>query len=53
MDALYVELKDRLATLPRDAVVAPHDTDYEQRELLGLAPDGNFIAFGQDISQPA
>jgi catechol 2,3-dioxygenase-like lactoylglutathione lyase family enzyme len=49
VDALYAELKPKLDTLPPGDVKAPFDQPYEQRELLVLAPDGNLIAFGQDI----
>ena len=49
VDALYAELKAKLDTLPPGDVKAPFDQPYEQRELLVLAPDGNLIAFGQDI----
>jgi len=49
VDALYAELKPRLATLPADHVHGPEDKSYGQRELLVLAPDGNLLAFGQAI----
>lgn len=49
VDALYAELKPKLATLPKDDVYGPVDQDYGQRELVVLAPDGNLLAFGQMI----
>jgi len=49
VDALYVELKPKLDTLPPGDVHGPADKPYGQRELLILAPDGNLIAFGQAI----
>ena len=49
VDALYAELKPRLAALPPGHVHGPADKSYGQRELLVLAPDGNLIAFGQAI----
>ena len=49
VDALHAELKAKLDTLPPRDVVGPLDQPYEQRELAVLAPDGNLIAFGQDI----
>jgi hypothetical protein len=49
VDALYLELKPKLNTLPPGDVHGPPDKPYWQRELLVLAPDGNLIAFGQAI----
>ena len=49
VDALYAELKPTLDTLPKADVHGPADKEYGQRELLVLAPDGNLIAFGEDI----
>jgi catechol 2,3-dioxygenase-like lactoylglutathione lyase family enzyme len=49
VDALYAELKSRLAAMPSGDVHGPADKHYGQRELLVLAPDGNLIAFGQAI----
>ena len=49
VDALYAELKPKLAALPPGDVHGPADKPYNQRELLVLAPDGNLIAFGQAI----
>ncbi|MDB4964952.1 MAG: bleomycin resistance protein [Myxococcales bacterium] len=50
VDALYAELKPKLDTLPAADVHGPADKPYGQRELLILAPDGNLIAFGQEIT---
>lgn len=49
VDALYLELKSKLATLAPGDVFGPVDQPYGQRELLVLAPDGNLLAFGQPI----
>ena len=49
VDALYVELKPALATLPPEQVCGPVDQDYGQRELMIRAPDGNLLVFGQAI----
>ncbi|ESQ77506.1 VOC family protein [Asticcacaulis sp. YBE204] len=49
VDALYAELKPKLDTLPEGDVHGPADKVYAQRELLVLGPDGNLIAFGQEI----
>ena len=49
VDALHAELKPKLDTLPPGDVAGPLEQPYEQRELTDLAPDGNLIAFGQDI----
>jgi catechol 2,3-dioxygenase-like lactoylglutathione lyase family enzyme len=49
VDALHAELKPKLDTLPPGDVAGPLDQPYEQREFTVLAPDGNLIAFGQDI----
>jgi hypothetical protein len=51
VEGLYAELKPKLDTLPKGDVHGPADKVYGQRELLVLAPDGNLIAFGQDIRQ--
>lgn len=49
VDAFYNERKPKLETLPPGDVHGPADKPYGQRELLVLAPDGNLIAFGQEI----
>jgi len=49
VDQLYAELKPKLETLPKGDVYGPVNQEYGQRELLVLAPDGNLIAFGQQI----
>ena len=51
VDGLYAELKPKLDTLPKGDVHGPADKEYHQRELLVLAPDGNLIAFGQEITR--
>jgi len=50
VDGLYAELKPKLYTLAKGDVNGPVDQSNGQRELLVLAPDGNLIAFGQQIS---
>ncbi len=49
VDALYAELKPKLDTLPDREHHAPQDKKWNQREVLICAPDGNLLAFGQDI----
>ena len=51
VDALYLELRPKLDTLPQGDVHGPANKGYGQRELLVLAPDGNLIAFGQAIQK--
>jgi hypothetical protein len=51
VDAIYAELKPKLDRLPAGDVHGPADKPYGQRELLVLAPDGNLVAFGQEIAQ--
>lgn len=51
VDALYAELKPRLATLPPADVHGPADKPYGQRELIVLAPDGNLLVFGQTLAE--
>ncbi len=53
VDALYLDLKPRLDTLPADDVHGPADKNYGQRELLVRAPDGNLIAFGMPLADVA
>jgi len=50
VDQLYAELKPKLDTLPKGDVYGPVDQSYGQRELLVLAPDGNLLAFGQQLN---
>ena len=50
VDALYAELKPKLDTLPPGDVHGPADKPYGQRELLVLAPDGELIVFGMELS---
>ena len=51
VDALYAELKPKLDSLPPGSVEAPVNREYEMREFLVLAPDGNWIAFGQEMKR--
>ena len=52
VDALYAELKPKLDALPHGDVHGPADKPYGQRELCILAPDGDLVVFGQEISAP-
>ncbi len=47
VDALYEELRPKLAGLPAGHVHGPLDQPYGQRELTVVAPDGNLLVFGQ------
>jgi len=47
VDALYAELKPRLAALPGGDVQGPRDQHWNQRELQVRLPDGNWLTFGQ------
>lgn len=49
VDALYADLKPKLGLLPPGDVHGPADKGYGQRELCVLAPDGDFVVFGQAI----
>jgi len=53
VDALHAELKPRLDALPHGDVHGPATKPYRQRELLVVAPDGNLIAFGQQVGMHA
>ncbi len=53
VDALYAELKARLATLPDGDVHGPMDEPWMQRELHVRLPDGDWLAFGQPIDSAA
>jgi catechol 2,3-dioxygenase-like lactoylglutathione lyase family enzyme len=50
VDAIHEELKPKIPLLNDGDVHGPIDQIYGQRELLVLAPDGNVIAFGQDMT---
>ena len=47
VDAIYAELRPKLAQLPGGHVHGPADQSYGQRELMILAPDGGVVVFGQ------
>ena len=47
VDALHVEVRPVLDSMPAGDVHGPVDQPYGQRELLILAPDGNLVVFGQ------
>lgn len=50
VDAIYEELREKLAALPEGNVLGPVDQGYGQRELMILAPDGGVVVFGQEIA---
>lgn len=50
LDALFAELRERLAALPGEDVHGPADKPWGQRELLVRAPDGQLFVFGQAIA---
>jgi catechol 2,3-dioxygenase-like lactoylglutathione lyase family enzyme len=50
VDALAEELKPKASLLNDGDIYGPIDQIYGQRELLVVAPDGNLIAFGQDVA---
>jgi hypothetical protein len=50
VDAIYEELKPKLHMLADRDVYGPVNQEYDQRELLVLAPDGNLIAFGEPLA---
>ncbi len=51
VDAVCRELEPRIHRLNAGELHGPVDQMYGQRELMVLAPDGNMIVFGQDISK--
>ena len=50
IDRLYHELKPKLDLLPKGDVMGPIDQVYGQRELMIVAPDGNWLVFGAAIN---
>ncbi len=51
VDALHAELLPKLNTLPKRDVYGLVNQEYGQREFMVLAPDGNLLAFGQEIKE--
>jgi len=51
VDAIVDELKPKIPLLNDGDIHGPVDQIYGQRELMVVAPDGNLIVFGQDISK--
>jgi catechol 2,3-dioxygenase-like lactoylglutathione lyase family enzyme len=51
VEAVYAELKPKLAALPKSDVHGPADKPYGQRELLIRAPDGQLFVFGSAIGE--
>ena len=52
LDVVVQQLGPRLAALPPGDVHGPVDQEYNQRELLIRAPDGNLVVLGQAIAGP-
>jgi len=51
VDALAAELTPKAHLLNDGDIYGPVDQMYGQRELMVVAPDGNLLVFGQDISK--
>lgn len=51
IDAVAEELKPKASLLNDGDIYGPIDQMYGQRELMVVAPDGNLLVFGQDISK--
>jgi catechol 2,3-dioxygenase-like lactoylglutathione lyase family enzyme len=51
IDAVAEELAPKAALLNDGDIHGPIDQIYGQRELMVVAPDGNLLVFGQDISK--
>jgi len=51
VDAVAAELKPKAPLLNDGDIYGPIDQIYGQRELMVVAPDGNLLVFGQDISK--
>lgn len=50
VDAVYAELKPKVDAWPGGHMHGPVDQGYGQREIMILAPDGDLVVFGQEIS---
>lgn len=51
VDAVAQELTPKASLLNDGDIYGPIDQMYGQRELMVVAPDGNLLVFGQDISK--
>jgi len=51
VDAIAEELAPKARLLNDGDIHGPVDQMYGQRELMVMAPDGNLLVFGQDISR--
>ena len=51
VEAIAAELKPKASLLNDGDIHGPVDQIYGQRELMVVAPDGNLLVFGQDISK--
>lgn len=49
VDALYAQLRERLAQLPPNSVEPPRDQSWRQREFQVHLPDGDWLTFGEPI----
>jgi catechol 2,3-dioxygenase-like lactoylglutathione lyase family enzyme len=50
VDAIAAELAPKALRLNDGDIYGPIDQIYGQRELMVIAPDGNLLVFGQDIT---
>jgi len=51
VDAVADELKPKAGLLNDGDLYGPIDQMYGQRELMVVAPDGNLLVFGQDLTR--
>jgi catechol 2,3-dioxygenase-like lactoylglutathione lyase family enzyme len=51
VDAIAAELAPKATILNDGDIYGPVDQLYGQRELLVMAPDGNLLVFGQDLTR--
>jgi catechol 2,3-dioxygenase-like lactoylglutathione lyase family enzyme len=51
VDAVAAELAPKAALLNDGDIYGPIDQIYGQRELMVVAPDGNLLVFGQDLTR--
>lgn len=51
VDAIAEELRPKIPLLNDGDIHGPVDQIYGQRELMVVAPDGNLLVFGQDLTR--
>jgi catechol 2,3-dioxygenase-like lactoylglutathione lyase family enzyme len=51
VDAIAAELAPKASRLNDGDIYGPIDQLYGQRELMVMAPDGNLLVFGQDLTR--